>query len=234
MGSQRALRGLQVDMRPPSANDIIVGDGGNTTVYRRPDGSEYALDREGRGGEGRTRVYGPAEFDSRSQAEGGAGGNPLLAIAFFVCLILLPVAVLAGVLWVIALALGKVTGHPNLHRNSEVRVIIVVIACIGGFVGLSVVLSGNHSPSAAREPSSGFSRPSAEGYTSTEVAAMVKQKVTQEGIFDAARESITCPEGIYAAGAVLTCTLDSPRGNGNFDVEVTADGINIKVPNEAK
>lgn len=77
-------------MRSPSPNDIIVGDGGNTTVYRRPDGTEYALDREGRGGEGSTRIYGPAKFDSRSQAEGGAGGSPLFAIAFFVCVILFP------------------------------------------------------------------------------------------------------------------------------------------------
>jgi hypothetical protein len=215
-------------MRSPSPNDIILGDGGNTTVYRRPDGSEYALDREDRGGEGSTRVYGPAKFDSHSQAGSGEGGNPLFAIAFFVCVILFPVAALAGVLWVIALVLGKVTGHPNLHRNSEVQVLIVVIACIGGFVGLSAVLSGNQSPSAPREPSSGFSRPSAEGYTSTEVVAMVEQTVTQEGVFNAARESITCPEGRYAAGAVLTCTLDSPRGNGNFDVEVTQSGISIK------
>ena len=220
-------------MRSPSPNDIILGDGGNTAVYRRPDGSEYALDREGRGGEGSTRIYGPAEFDSRSQAEGGAGGNPLLAIAFFVCVILFPVAVLAGGLWVIALLLGKVTGHPNLHRNSEVRVLIIVTACIGGFVGLSAVLSGNHSSSAKREPSSGFSRPSAEGYTSTAVVAMVEQKVTQEGVFNAAQESITCPKGSYAAGAVLTCTLDSPRGNGNFDVEVTTTGISIKAAHEA-
>jgi hypothetical protein len=136
-------------------------------------------------------------------------------------------------LWVIALVLGKVTGHPNLHRNSEVRVIIVVIACIGGFVGLAV-LSGNYSSSAAREPSSGFSRPSAEGYTSTEVVAMVEQKVTQEGVFNAAQESITCPDGNYTAGALLTCTLDSPQGNGKFDVEVTAGGISIKMPDEAK
>lgn len=143
-------------------------------------------------------------------------------------------ATLAGVLWLIALVLGKVTGHPNLHRNSEVRVIIIVIACVGGLVGLSAVLSGNHSPSAASEPSSGFSRPSAEGYTSSEVVAMVEQKVTQEGVFNAAQESITCPEGSYAAGALLTCTLDSPQGDGKFVVEVAAGGINIKVPDEAK
>jgi len=221
-------------MRPPSASDIIVGDGGNTTVYRRPDGSEYALDREGRSGEGSTTVYGPAKFDSRSQAEGGTGGNPLFAIAFFVCVILSPVAVLAGILWVIALVLGKVTGHPNLHRNSEVRVLIVVISCLGGFVGLSVVFSGNQSPSAARKPSSGFGPPSAEGYTSTEVIAMVEQKVTQEGLFNAGQESVTCPQGSYAAGSVLTCTLDSPQGKGNFDVEVTAGGISIKMPGEPK
>jgi hypothetical protein len=219
-------------MRSPSPNDIIVGDGGNATVYRRPDGSEYALDREGRGGEGSTKVYGPAKFDSRSQAEVGAGGNPLLAIAFFVCVILFPVAVLAGGLWVITLILGKVTGHPNLHSNSEVRVLIAVTACIGGFVGLSVILSGNQSPSVAREPSSGFSRPPADGYTSTQVVAMVEQKVTQEGVFNAAQESITCSEGSYAVGAVLTCTLDSPQGDGNFDVEVTAGGISIKMPDE--
>ena len=52
-------------------------------------------------------------------------------------------------------------------------------------------------------------------------------------VFDAAQESIACPEGSYAAGAVLTCTLDSPQGNGAFDVEVTTSGISIKVPNEA-
>jgi hypothetical protein len=57
---------------------------------------------------------------------------------------------------------------------------------------------------------------------------MVEQKVTQEGVFNAAQESITCPEGSYAAGTVLTCTLDRPRGNGNFDVEVTAGGIIIE------
>ncbi len=61
---------------------------------------------------------------------------------------------------------------------------------------------------------------------------MVEQKVTQEGVFNAAQESITCPEGRYAAGAVLTCTLVSPRGDGNFDVEVTQSGISIKMPNE--
>jgi hypothetical protein len=160
------------------------------------------------------------------------GGNPLLAIAFIVCVMLFPVAVLAGALWLVAFVLGKVTGHPNLHRNPEVRVTIIVTTCIGGFVGMSAILSANHSSSAAREPSSGFSRPSAEGYTSSEVVAMVEQKVTQEGVFNAAQESITCPEGSYAAGDVLTCTLDSPQGDGNFDVEVTAGGISIKMPDE--
>lgn len=221
-------------MRSPSPNDIIVGDGGNTTVYRRPDGSEYALDREGRGGEGNTRVYGPAEFDSRAQAEGVAGGNPLLAIGFLVCLMLFPVAVLAGVLWLVALVLGKVTGHPNLHRRTDVRVLIIGIACIGGLVGLSAVLRSNVSSSATGEPSSGFSRPTAEGYRSSEVVAMVEQKVTEEGVFDAAQESISCPKGNYVAGALLTCTLDSPQGGGRFDVEVTTSGVSIKMPDEAK
>ena len=53
----------------PMSGDQIVGEGGNCTVYRRPDGSQYALDRSGRGGELRgTRILGPAKFDSRAVA----------------------------------------------------------------------------------------------------------------------------------------------------------------------
>ena len=52
----------------PMSGDRIVGNGGNATVYQRPDGSQYALDRSGRGGEGETRIIGPAEFDSRPEA----------------------------------------------------------------------------------------------------------------------------------------------------------------------
>jgi hypothetical protein len=33
------------------ADDRIVGDGGGVTIYMRPDGSRYALDRGGRGHE---------------------------------------------------------------------------------------------------------------------------------------------------------------------------------------
>jgi Skp family chaperone for outer membrane proteins len=87
-------------VRPPGRNDQIVGDGGNATVYRRPDGSEYALDREGRGGQGKTKVYGPAKFDSRSKFSGGdaAGAGGALGILL---LIVLPLAILAAIGWVL-------------------------------------------------------------------------------------------------------------------------------------
>lgn len=58
-------------MKYPISRDRIVGDGGNCTVYERPDGSWYVLDRAGRGGEApqRTRITGPAKFDSRPSAK---------------------------------------------------------------------------------------------------------------------------------------------------------------------
>ena len=57
--------------------DRIVGDGGGVTVYMRPDGSRYALDRLGRGhelcfGEG---AWGPPRFDSRALADGRWPGS---------------------------------------------------------------------------------------------------------------------------------------------------------------
>jgi hypothetical protein len=61
----------------PMHEDLLVGDGGDLAVYERPDGSRYALDREGRGhelcwGEG---VLGPARFDSRALADGSWPGS---------------------------------------------------------------------------------------------------------------------------------------------------------------
>ena len=57
--------------------DTIVGDAGGATVFERPDGSRYALDRRGRGhevcfGEG---VQGPARFDPRRLADGSWPGS---------------------------------------------------------------------------------------------------------------------------------------------------------------
>ncbi len=61
----------------PMSKDRIVGDGGNCTVYERPDGSLYVLDRSGRGGEAPrgTKILGPARFDSRSSASGRWAGS---------------------------------------------------------------------------------------------------------------------------------------------------------------
>lgn len=58
-------------------DDRIVGDGGGVTIYMRPDGSRYALDRGGRGhelcfGEG---AWGPPRFDSRVLADGRWAGS---------------------------------------------------------------------------------------------------------------------------------------------------------------
>jgi hypothetical protein len=61
----------------PMDDDRIVGDGGGVTIYRRPDGSRYALDRLGRGyeicfGEG---AWGAPRFDSRHLADGTWPGS---------------------------------------------------------------------------------------------------------------------------------------------------------------
>ncbi len=61
----------------PMHEDRLVGDGGGLAVYQRPDGSRYALDREGRGhelcwGEG---AIGPARFDSRALSDGRWPGS---------------------------------------------------------------------------------------------------------------------------------------------------------------
>lgn len=64
-------------MKYAMSSDRIVGDGGSCTVYERPDGSWYALDRYGRGGElpQRTRILGPAKFDTRAKASGYWSGS---------------------------------------------------------------------------------------------------------------------------------------------------------------
>ncbi len=51
----------------PSNHDRIIGDGGRVTVYQRPNGPWYALDRRARKCElpQRTRIIGPAKFDAR-------------------------------------------------------------------------------------------------------------------------------------------------------------------------
>ncbi len=58
--------------RSAMAEDEIVGDGGNVTVYRRPDGSRYALDKTGRGTEwsADAAIFGRARFDARHLATG--------------------------------------------------------------------------------------------------------------------------------------------------------------------
>ena len=61
----------------PMHEDRLIGDGGNVAVYERPDGSRYALDRDGHGhelcwGEG---ILGPAKFDARDRATGRWPGS---------------------------------------------------------------------------------------------------------------------------------------------------------------
>jgi hypothetical protein len=54
------------------ADDKVIGDGGNVTVYERPDGSQYALDRRGVGKEWdqTSTMFGRARFDAREHATG--------------------------------------------------------------------------------------------------------------------------------------------------------------------
>ena len=56
----------------PMADDAVLGDGGNLTIYERPDGSRYALDKRGHGQEwpADEPIFGRARFDSRDLASG--------------------------------------------------------------------------------------------------------------------------------------------------------------------
>lgn len=64
-------------MKYAMSGDRIVGDGGNTTIYERPDGSWYALDPYGRGCElpQGTRIAGTAKFDARGKSDGSWAGS---------------------------------------------------------------------------------------------------------------------------------------------------------------
>lgn len=56
----------------PMADDRVIGDGGNLTVYERPDSSRYALDKRGNGQEyeADAPIFGRARFDARDLASG--------------------------------------------------------------------------------------------------------------------------------------------------------------------
>ena len=62
-------------------SDRVLGDGGNLTIYERPDSSRYALDKRGDGHEYgcRRAVFGRARFDSRKQAIGTWEGSRSVA-----------------------------------------------------------------------------------------------------------------------------------------------------------
>lgn len=59
------------------SGDRPVGDGGNLTVFERPDGSMYALDKHGRGVEWdpEAPLFGRARFDSRHLSTGRWEGS---------------------------------------------------------------------------------------------------------------------------------------------------------------
>jgi hypothetical protein len=61
----------------PMEQDRVLGDGGNLTIYERPDSSRYALDKRGRGHEYEqdAPVFGRARFDSRRQSSGLWAGS---------------------------------------------------------------------------------------------------------------------------------------------------------------
>ncbi len=69
----------------PMSEDRAKGNAGRGTVYERPDGSWYLLDRTGRGGElplG-TKIHGPAQFDRGTwRAESGRALGPSAANRF--------------------------------------------------------------------------------------------------------------------------------------------------------
>jgi hypothetical protein len=61
----------------PMQNDRVLGDGGNLTVYERPDSSRYALDKRGGGQEydASEPIFGRARFDARDLASGAWKGS---------------------------------------------------------------------------------------------------------------------------------------------------------------
>lgn len=63
--------------RWPLEGDRVIGDGGNVTVYERPDESRYALTPSGKGREmdADAPIFGRARFDSRAKATGRWEGS---------------------------------------------------------------------------------------------------------------------------------------------------------------
>jgi hypothetical protein len=121
--------------------------------------------------------------------------------------------------------------RPKLHRLVRVSVVLLVLTRV---IPIAVVLTqGRHHPSKSGSAETTFREPGPSGYASDQLVSMVESKVRQEGVFNPASETITCPEGTYAVDALVTCTLHGPNGGGNFDVEVTERGISIKMPQEA-
>ena len=61
----------------PMADDRVIGDGGNLTIYERPDSSRYALDKRGNGHEYEdgAPIFGRARFDAREHASGTWEGS---------------------------------------------------------------------------------------------------------------------------------------------------------------
>lgn len=60
----------------PMTADLVLGDGGNLTVYERPDGSRYALDKKGHGQEWEDGlIFGRARFDARALSSGRWPGS---------------------------------------------------------------------------------------------------------------------------------------------------------------
>ncbi len=114
----------------------------------------------------------------------------------------------------------------------RVGVLLLVVSGIVHFVAVALTQGRHHASGGSAETT--FRVPGPSGYTGVEIVAMVEHKVTEEGVFNAAQESITCREGTYAVNALVTCTLQSPKGGGNFGVEVTEHGISIRAPGEAR
>lgn len=59
------------------SEDQVIGDGGNVTVYERPDRSQYALDKRGGGSEWEagSPIFGRARFDARQLSSGRWPGS---------------------------------------------------------------------------------------------------------------------------------------------------------------
>src|SRR4029077_241227 len=127
---------------------------------------------EGRGGDGKTKVYGPAKFDSRSRfsgrdvAEAGGALGPVL-------LIVLPLAILMAIGWLLYRLSKWFFKQP---AKTRLVILEVVLAITGIAVGLHFLHS---SAGAAKQVENGTYEAGSQANHTPEAAATLSASSTE-------------------------------------------------------